>query len=126
MVIKLGDPLFLSLPPFFKWTSSLEASLWTDVLFSSSLSERFAGDRASPFSSFRVSLEIVSLYNLMRPSFSSLSLTSRSSMAFIAAIYSSKFFVPMVMTGMTTVLEDSASVFDWKTCLSDGAEESLL
>jgi len=30
-------------------------------------------------------------------------------MAFMTAIYSSKLFVPIVMTGMTTVLEDSAS-----------------
>jgi len=47
-------------------------------------------------------------------------------MAFMAAISSSKLFVRIVMTGMTTILEDSALVSDWKTCLSVGEEESLL
>jgi len=31
MVIKLGDPLFSSLPLFFEWTSLMEASLWIDT-----------------------------------------------------------------------------------------------
>jgi len=75
---------------------------------------------------FLVSLAIFSSCSLMCASFSSLSLTSRSSMAFMAAISSSKLFVPIVITSMTTVLEDSASVSDLKTCLSDGEEESLL
>jgi len=47
-------------------------------------------------------------------------------MAFMAAISSSKLFVCIVMTRMTTVLDDLASVFDWKTYLNDGEEESLL
>jgi len=47
-------------------------------------------------------------------------------MAFMAAISSSKLFALIVMTDMTTVLEDSASVFDLKACLSDGEEESPL
>jgi len=47
-------------------------------------------------------------------------------MAFMVAISSSKLFVRIVMTGMTMVLEDSASVSDWKTCLSNDEEESLL
>jgi len=34
-------------------------------------------------------------------------------------ISSSKLFIPIVMTGMETVLEDSASVSDWNACLSD-------
>ena len=58
--------------------------------------------------------------------FSSFSLTSLSSMAFMAAVSSSKLFVPIVMTSITTVLDDSASVSDWNACLSDGKEESLL
>jgi len=48
-------------------------------------------------------------------------------MAFIVAISSSKLFVPFVMTGMSKVLEDSASVSDLNTCFfSDGEEESRL
>ena len=47
-------------------------------------------------------------------------------MAFIASISSSQLFVPIVMTGMTTVLDDSTLVSDWKACLSDDKEESLL
>jgi len=47
-------------------------------------------------------------------------------MAFMAAVSSSKLFVPIVMTSITTVLDDSASVSDWNACLSDGKEESLL
>jgi len=125
-VIKLKDPPFLSLQPFFEWTSSLEVSLWTDALSSSSLSELFAKDQAGRFPSFLVSLAIFSSYDFMRTSFSLLSLTSHSSMAFLAVISSSKLFVPIVMTGMTTVLEDSALVSDWKICLSDGEEGSLL
>ena len=62
----------------------------------------------------------------MRASFSSLSLMSHSSVAFMAAISSSKLFVPIVVIGMTMVLQDSASVSEWKTYLSDIEEESLL
>jgi len=124
-VIKLEDLQFMSLPPLFEWTSSSEASLWTDALFSS-LSEFFAGDRAGCFSSFQVSLVIFSSYSLMCASFSLFSLTSRSSMAFMVAISSANLFVPTVMTGMTTVLEDSTSIFDWMAYLSAGEEESLL
>jgi len=81
-----------------------------DALSSSSLSELFVRDRAGRFSSFLVSLVIFSSYSWMQGSFSSLSLTSRSSIAFMAVISSSKLFVPIVMNGMTTVLDDSASV----------------
>jgi len=112
MVSKLGDSPFLEFTAFFEWTSSLEASLWTDTLSSSSLSELFTRDKAGHFSIFLVSLAIFSSYILMCASFSSLSLTSHSSMAFMAAISSSKLFVPIVMIGMTTVLENSALVFD--------------
>ena len=126
MVIKLGEPPFMSLPPFFEWTSSSEALLWMDALSSSTLSELFVRDWAGRFSSFLVSLAIFSSRNLMCASFSSLSLTSRSSMAFMAGISSSKLFAPMFMAGLTIVLEDSALVSNWMTCLSDGEEESLL
>jgi len=47
-------------------------------------------------------------------------------MAFMVAISSSKLFIPIVIIGMMTVLEDLTSVSDWKTCFSDGEEESLL
>jgi len=104
--IKLEDLPFLSLSLFFEWTSSSEASLWTDVFSSSSLSELFVKDRASHFSSFQVSLVIFFSYNLMRVSFPLLSLTSRSSITFKVAISSSKLFVSIAMTSTTMVLED--------------------
>jgi len=125
-VIKLRDPPILSLVPFLELTSSSEASLSTGALSSSSLSELLARNQAGLFSSFLVSMVIFSSYNLMRTSLSSLSLTSLSSMPFMAAISSSEFFVPIVMTSMTTVLEDSASVSNWNACLNDVKEESLL
>jgi len=125
-VIKLGDPPILSLVPFLELTSSSEASLWMGALSSSSLCELLARSQAGLFSSFLVSMVIFSCYNLMRTSLSSLSLTSLSSMPFMAAISSSEFFVPIVMISMTTVLEDSASVSNWNGCLSNVEEESLL
>jgi len=45
-------------------------------------------------------------------------------MAFMVAISSSKLFIPIVMIGMTMVLQDSPSVSNWKVCLNDGEEES--
>jgi len=104
----------------------MEASLWTDALSFSSLYELFAMDRAGHFASFFVSLAIFSSCNMMGASFSPLSLTSHFSMAFMEAISYSKLFVPIVITGMTTVLEDSASASYWMTFLSDSEEESLL
>jgi len=47
-------------------------------------------------------------------------------MTFMAVISSSKLFVLIVMTSMTTTLDNSALVYDRKACLSDGAEEPLL
>ena len=69
MVIKLGDPPFLSLLAFFKWTPSWEASLWMDTLSSSSLAELFARDRAGRFSSFLVRLLIFCPASLYAPPF---------------------------------------------------------
>ena len=102
------------------------ASLWMNALFSSSLFEIFTRDPAGYFSSFLVSLTIFSSCNLMHSSFSSLSLTSLSSVAFLVAISSSKLFVPIFITSMTTVLKELPFVSNWKACLSDGEEESLL
>jgi len=47
-------------------------------------------------------------------------------MAFMVAISCSQLLVPIVVTGMTIVLEDSALVSNWKGCFSDIKEESLL
>ena len=47
-------------------------------------------------------------------------------MAFMAAISSSKLFVSIIMTEITTILEDSASISDWKACLSDDEENPPL
>ena len=69
-------------------------------------------DWADYFLSFLVILAIFSSYNFMRVSISLLSLTSHYNMAFMTAISSSNLFVPIVMTGMTMVLEDLASVSD--------------
>jgi len=44
----------------------------------------------------------------------------------MAAICSSKLLVPIVIIGMTMVLEDSTLASDWKIYLSNGKEESLL
>jgi len=102
----------LSLLPFFEWTTSSEASLWTDALPFSSFFELFARDQADRFFRFLVSLVIFSSCNLMCGFFSSLSLMGRSDMGFMAAISSYKLLVPIAMTGMTMVLEDSTLFFD--------------
>jgi len=97
-----------------------------DAFSASSLSEFFYEGSSWSLSSFLVDLAIFSSYNLMHGSFSSFSLTRFFSVTFMAAISSSKLFVLIVITGMTMVLEESTSISNWKTCPSDGEEESLL
>ena len=62
----------------------------------------------------------------MRASFSSLSLVSFSRMAFMLTISSSRVVVPVIMAGMTIVLEHSIPVFDMRDPFGEGEEESLL
>jgi len=47
-------------------------------------------------------------------------------MAFMLAFSSSKLFAAVIITGMTIVFEDLASVFDNRAPFGEGEEESLL
>ena len=98
--------------------------LWMKTFSSPSLSKLFMKDWTGPFSSFLVSLAIFSSYSLMHALFSLLSFVSFSSIAFMTPISSFQLFVPIVMTCMTAVLEDSALVSKWKACFSVAEEES--
>ena len=103
-------PVVLELTAFL-WVHLLVRSFaLADALSSFLLSELFTKDRSDRFSCFLASLVIFSSHSLMHASFSSFPLTSISSLAFMVAIPSSQLFVPIIMTFMTTALEDSASI----------------
>jgi len=62
----------------------------------------------------------------MCASFSALCLESLSSVAFMLATASSKFTSPIIIAGMMTFWDDSASNCEKTTFFGDDAEESLL
>ena len=125
-VIEHRDLLFLILSPVFECTSSSEALLWMGTFSSSSLYKLFEKDRTSHFSNFLVSLMIFSSYSLRRTSFSSFFFVSFSTVALMVAISFFQLFVPIIMTGMTIVLEDPTSIIDQKACFRQNEEKSLL